>query len=112
MYKVPARIANPKLKRFVQRRTASEEAALLAAQKRAIELMVGAKVKGASGSLNGELTNLVIVKEFMGHVKGGYKVKETFNKNNDCELVVRFEAKNLRKQAEAVVTRLNKELEN
>ena len=101
--------ANPKLKRFVQRRTASEEAALLAAQKRAIELMIGSKIKGASGSQSGELTGLVITKEFEGRIKGGAIVKKTFNEDDDCELVWRIHRKGLKKEAEAEIERLNEE---
>ena len=71
--------------------------------------MVGAKVKGASGSQSGELTGLVITKEFEGHVKGGAIIKKTFNENDDCELVWRIHRKGLKKAAEAEVSRLNEE---
>ena len=92
----------------MKRRTQAEEAALLAAQKRVIEKLVGADISGASGSKDGESTGLAIVKEFEGHVKGGTIVRKDFNENDDCELTYRIHAKNLRKKAESVASAVKK----
>ena len=95
-----------KAKRFVQRRNMAEEAALLSAQKRVIEKMLGASIKGACSSKDGEGQGCVIVKEFSGIVKGGSVVRKIFNENDDCEIYYRIQAKGLRKKAEAAVESL------
>ncbi len=94
---------NPKARGFVRRRTQSEESALLAAQKRVVELMVGAQITGASGSDSGESTGIAITKEFEGHVKGGSILKKTFDQDDNCEIVYRIHAKGLKKMAETAV---------
>lgn len=90
--------------RYVQRRTQASEAALLSAQKRLIELLVGAEIQGACGSDSGESTGCAIVKEFQGHLKGGVIVKKTFDKDDNCEIVFRTRAKGLRKMAETLAS--------
>lgn len=92
---------NPDAKGFVRRRTQSEEAALLAAQKRVIELLVGAKIEGASNSDSGELGGLAISKEFEGVVKGGSIVRKTFDAEDNCEITYRIHRDGLREMAES-----------
>ena len=92
----------PKAKGFVKRRTQSKEAALLSAQKRVVELLVGAKVSGTSGSKDGESTGTVITKEFEGFVKGGAVVKESFDENDNCEITYRLHSSDLKEQAESL----------
>jgi len=91
---------NQKATGFVRRRTQSKEAALLASQKRVIELLIGKKVEGASGSDSGESTGVAISSEFEGVVKGGSVVKESYNENDDCEMTYRIHADGLKKRAE------------
>ena len=98
---------NRRAKGFVRRRTQSKEAALLAAQKRMVELMLGARVSGACGSDSGESTGCAIVKEFEGNVKGGYIVKTTYDKDDNCEIVFRSHGSNLKKQAETAVKKFS-----
>ena len=91
-------------KGLVRRRTQSEEAALLSAQKRVIELLVGAKVSGASGSDSGESTGVVLTKELQGVIKGGAVVKKSFDKEDNCEIVYRIQASGLKEMAEIKAT--------
>ena len=91
-----------KAKGFVRRRTQSQEAALLSAQKRMLELLVGAKISGASGSDSGESTGIVITKEFEGFVKGGAIVKKTFDQNDNCEITYRIQGDDLKDKAESI----------
>ena len=88
-----------KAKGFVKRRTQSEEAALLSAQKRVIELLVGADVKGSSGSQDGESTGIVLTKEFKGFVKGGSIIRKSFDSSDNCEIVYRIHADDLKERA-------------
>ena len=91
-----------KAKGFVKRRTQSEEAALLSAQKRVVELLVGADVRGASGSQDGESTGVVVTKELEGFLKGGAIVRKSFDTNDNCEIVYRVHADGLKDQAESL----------
>lgn len=96
---------SPDAKGFVRRRTQAEEAALLAAQKRVIELCVGAEIKGASGADSGESTGVVITKEFEGVVRGGQIVRKTFDQDDNCEITYRVQSKGLKKQCEAMAAK-------
>ncbi|MDH5717155.1 MAG: hypothetical protein OEZ22_05915 [Spirochaetia bacterium] len=89
-------------KGFVVRRTQSKEAALMSAQKRVVELLVGAKLTGASGSDSGQSTGVAITKEFEGMVKGGAIVKETYDGEDNCEIVYRIHAEDLKEKAESM----------
>ncbi len=100
--------ANPKATGFVRRRTQSKEAALMAAQKRVVELLVGATIEGACGSDSGVSTGCAIVKEFSGHVKGGNIMKLTYDQQDNAEIVYRIHSKGLKKRAETAAISLNK----
>ena len=93
---------SPKAKGFVRRRTQSQEAALLSAQKRIVELLVGAKISGASGSDSGESTGIVITKEFEGFAKGGAIIKKSFDQNDNCEITYRIHSDGLKEKAESL----------
>ena len=80
---------SPKAKGFVKRRTQSKEAALLSAQKRVVELLVGAKITGASGSQDGESTGIIVTKEFEGVVKGGAIINTSYDEADNCEITYR-----------------------
>jgi len=94
---------NPNAEGKVKRRTQSKSAAILAAQARVVELLFGAKVQGAAGSLDGESTGVAITKEFEGILKGGEIVSETYDDEDNCEVVYRVQGKNLKKRAKTMV---------
>ena len=94
-----------KAKGFVRRRTQSQEAALLSAQKRVLELLVGAKISGASGSDSGVSTGIVITKEFEGFLKGGAIVKKSFDQDDNCEVTYRIHSDDLKEKAESLAQR-------
>ena len=96
---------NPESKGFVKRRTQSEEAALLSAQKRVVELMIGSKVSGSSSSKNGELDSIEIKKTFEGVIKGGAIIKKTFDAGDNCEITYKIHAKGLKEKAETVTSK-------
>lgn len=95
----------PEATGFVKRRTQSKEAALLAAQKRVIEMCVGATIAGASGSDSGESTGIAITKEFEGVMKGGNIIRENYDSSDNCELVYRVESNNFKKQCAAMAAK-------
>lgn len=96
---------NPNAKGFVRRRTQAKEAALLAAQKRVVELLVGAKISAASGSDSGESTGVAITKELDGIIKGGAIVKTTYDQEDNCEVTYRIHSNGLKKKAETMASK-------
>lgn len=82
-----------------KRKIQSKEAAILMAQKTVLEKFKGARIQGASGAADGELTGIAIAKEFGGMVKGGSVLKVTWDRETqDCEIVYEVKARNLKKQ--------------
>ncbi len=82
-----------------KRKIQSKEAAILMAQKDILEKFKGARIQGASGSVDGELTGIAIAKEFGGMVKGGSVIKVSWTKEQqDCEIVYEVKGRNLKKQ--------------
>lgn len=81
-----------------KRKIQAKEAAILMAQKTILEKFKGARLKGASGAADGELTGIAIAKEFGGMVKGGSVVKVTYNDSQEAEVVYEVRAKNLKKK--------------
>lgn len=81
-----------------KRKIQAKEAAILMAQKTILEKFKGARLQGASGAADGELTGIAIAKEFGGMVKGGSVKKVTYNETQDCEIVYEVSARNLKKK--------------
>jgi hypothetical protein len=86
------------LKNKIQRRGTAREAAVLMAQSHIIEKFKGAKVEGASGVSDYASTGFAASKEFAGMVKGGSVVKETYDEDDNCEIVYEITSKGLQKQ--------------
>lgn len=90
-----------------QRRGTAKEAALIMAQKRVIEKFVGARVEGAAGAADMASTGIAVRKEFAGFVRGGTIVKETYDEDQNCEVVYQVEKKGLKKEVMGGATALN-----
>jgi hypothetical protein len=86
------------LKNKVQRRGTARESAVIIAQSHIIEKFKGAKVEGASGTSDYASTGFAASKEFAGIVKGGSVVKETYDEEDNVEVVYEIKGKNLKKQ--------------
>lgn len=84
----------------VQRKATAKEAALTMAQKRIIEKFVGARLEGASGAVDYQSTGTAVAKEFSGLEKGGTIVKETYDKDDNCEIVYQVEKKGLKREVQ------------
>lgn len=93
-------VPKPGLTNKIQRRGTSKEAALIMAQKRIIEKFVGARLEGAAGAADYASTGIAVAKEFGGLVKGGTIVKETYDDDDNCEIVYQIEKKNLKKDVQ------------
>ncbi len=94
---------NAKAKGFVRRRTQSEEAALLSAQKRVIELLAGAEVSGTSSSDSGESNGIKLNKSLSAVVKGGMIMEKSFDEDDNCSIVYEVHATDLKQKSEAFV---------
>ncbi|MFC1670385.1 hypothetical protein ACFL20_08325 [Spirochaetota bacterium] len=88
-----------------QRRATAKEAALIMAQKRIIEKFVGAAIEGASGMADAQSTGIAVAKEFSGFVKGGSIVKETYDNEQNCEVVYQVESRGLKKRITGFVAK-------
>ena len=88
----------------IQRRGTAKEAALIMGQKRVLEKFVGARLEGAAGAADYASTGIAIAKEFGGTVKGGTIVKETYDEEDNCEIIYQIEKKGLRSTVEGGAT--------
>ncbi|MDY6935477.1 MAG: hypothetical protein SVZ03_14785 [Spirochaetota bacterium] len=88
----------------IQRRGTSKEAALIMGQKRVLEKFVGARLEGAAGAADYASTGIAIAKEFGGIVKGGTIVKETYDEEDNCEIIYQIEKKGLRASVQGGAT--------
>ncbi len=86
------------LKNKVQRRGTARESAVIIAQSHIIEKFKGAKVEGAAGTSDYASTGFAASKEFSGIVKGGSVMKETYDEDDNVEIVYEIKSKGLKKQ--------------
>jgi len=94
-------VAKKTLTNKTQRRATAKRAAILAAQYQVLEKFKGSKIEGAAGVSDAESTGFAIAQEVSGMVKGGSVVKETYNEDDDCEIVYEVKAKGLKKKVTA-----------
>jgi len=95
----------PGLTNKIQRQGTAKEAALIMAEKRIIEKFVGARLEGAAGAADYASTGIAVAKEFSGTVKGGTIVRQTFDKDDNCEIIYQVEKKGLRGSVEGGATK-------
>jgi len=99
-------LANQNIKRQAQKRILAKESALILAQKRIIEKMIGSNIRGASAVKDGESAGMVVTKEFEGMVKGGSIVNEKYTEEDDCEITYEIQSKGLKKKAQVEIDRI------
>ncbi|MCL1911901.1 MAG: hypothetical protein FWG13_06825 [Leptospirales bacterium] len=85
----------------LQRKATAKEAAKMAAQFAILEKFKGAKVEGAAGMQDFELTGIAVAKEVEGIVKGGSVVSEKYNDDDECEIIYEVRAKGLKKKVQS-----------
>ncbi len=97
-FQVVARgVPKPGLTNKVQRQGTAKEAAQIMAEKRIIEKFVGARLEGAAGAADYASTGIAVAKEFGGVVRGGTIVDETYDEDDNCEILYQVEKKGLKR---------------
>ncbi|MCP4137624.1 MAG: hypothetical protein GY754_42040 [bacterium] len=100
VYVISASAAPGKLgegKARTTRRNFAREAARLDAVRLALVKFKGERVEAASGMSNFELSGIAVAAETKGFIKGGSIEKAFYNENDECQVIFKIEAKNLRK---------------
>ena len=87
------------LENRVQRRESSRRAAILNAQYQVLEKFKGARLEGASGMSDFEMTGMAVAQEVEGHIKNGSVRTATWDDEDNCEVIYEVKAKDLRKKA-------------
>lgn len=94
----PDELANA---RKIIKRNRAKEGALLKAQTRVMELFKGYALKAKSGAESGVGLGEVAIKKIEGYGRGGSIVKTTYDEEDNCSVVYRLHAGNLKQMAEA-----------
>jgi hypothetical protein len=84
------------LKSKVKRRITSKEAAVIMAQKIIVERFKGSTISGETTTSDGETINMLSKKSFIGVVRGGYVVQESFDEEDNCEIIYEIQSKGLK----------------
>jgi len=85
----------------VQRRQTAKRAAIISAQYSVLEKFTGSKVEGAAGMKDFELTGIAVAQEVQGAIRGGSVIKETYDDEDNCEVIYQVQAKGLRNKVKA-----------
>ena len=96
-----AGVANSKLKNKVARRESAKRAAILNAQYQVLEKFKGAKLEGATGMSDFEMTGMAIAQEVQGTIKGGSVQSVTYDEEDNCEIIYEVKGKDLKKKVQA-----------
>ncbi|MCP4138303.1 MAG: hypothetical protein GY754_45495 [bacterium] len=93
------------LTNIYQRKGTAKEAALIMAQKRILEKFQGVQMEwmAGAGSMGDDGSSMSVYKEFGGMVKGGTIVKETYDKEQNCEIIYEVKARGLKKRVLGLV---------
>jgi len=85
----------------IARRESSKRAAILNAQYQVLEKFKGAKLEGATGMSDFEMTGIAIAQEVQGVVKGGSVQSVTYDAEDNCEIIYEVKAQGLQKKVSA-----------
>ncbi|MCL2025983.1 MAG: hypothetical protein FWG92_04170 [Leptospirales bacterium] len=94
-------VASPQYTNKVQRRQTARRAAIISAQYQVLEKFTGAKVEGAAGMQDFQLTGIAVAQEVQGAIRGGSVVSETYDDQENCEVIYQVQARGLRKMVQA-----------
>lgn len=90
--------SKPGLTNKIQRRGTAKSAAIIMAQASILEKFKGARLEGAAGAADYASTGVAVMKEFSGMVRGGSVIKETYDEDDNCEVIYQVQAKGLKKK--------------
>ena len=85
----------------IARRESAKRAAILNAQYQVLEKFKGAKLEGATGMSDFEMTGIAIAQEVQGIVKGGSVQSVTYDAEDNCEIIYEVKARGLKKKVQA-----------
>ncbi len=85
----------------IARRESAKRAAILNAQYQILEKFKGAKLEGATGMSDFEMTGMAVAQEVQGVVKGGSVYKVTYDAEDNCEIIYEVKAKGLKQKVSA-----------
>jgi hypothetical protein len=87
------------------RKKDAKKKAKLNAQYQIIERFRGMQIEGAAGMTDFEKTDFADKPAFKSIIKAGSIIKETYDNNQNCEIIFEIKARNLKKTAESVFQR-------
>ncbi|MCP4138299.1 MAG: hypothetical protein GY754_45475 [bacterium] len=97
-YRLSSSSAPPK--RFTdiaRRKAAAKRAAILNAQYHILEKFKGTRIEGAAGMADYNMTGMAHAQEVVGYVKNGKVIKETYDKEQNCEILYEVKAPKLKR---------------
>lgn len=91
---------SPKFKDVEKRKASAKHAAILNAQYQILETFKGAKIEGATGIMSDEYYYSLYntQREIEDYVRGGQVIRETYDAEQNCEIMYEVRAKNLKKR--------------
>lgn len=84
----------------MKRKITSKEAAITMAQRNILSRFRGATITSKSEINEGETTSLKITRELKGVLQGGQVLKETYDEEDNCEIIYEIRSVGLRKRIE------------
>ncbi|MCP4138296.1 MAG: hypothetical protein GY754_45460 [bacterium] len=97
-YRLSSSSAPPK--RFTdiaRRKESAKRVAILNAQYQILEKFKGSRIEGAAGMSDFDMGGMAQAQEVMGYVKGGKVIKETYDKEQNCEILYEVKAPKLKR---------------
>mgnify|MGYP000952285502 CR=1 FL=1 len=79
----------------VKRRITSREAAITMAQKLIVERFKGSKITGKTDIKEGTTISMTTSKEFQGIIQGGVIIYESYDEEDNCEIIYQISGENL-----------------
>lgn len=95
---------DPHITGQMERRTSARKQAVLSAQHRAIQYLIGYNVEGAHGAFNMKYISQCIMSRFNETVKKGEVIKEKYGHNDMCEIIYVVRSPKLKQAVSRCVT--------
>lgn len=88
------------LENKMKRKITSREAALTMAQRNILNRFRGASITSKSEINEGETGSLKVTRELKGVITGGHIIKETYDEEDNCEIIYEIRSTGLKKRIE------------
>lgn len=93
-------IPKASLENKMKRKITSKEAALTMAQRNILNKFRGASITSKAEVSEGETKSLIVTRELKGVISGGQIIKETYDEEDNCEIIYEIRSVGLRKRIE------------